>query len=65
MRDDHAPAVWAKSTYSSDEGECVEVATLAPSVRGVRDSKDPAGAVLAVPASQFAALLDGIKTGQF
>jgi hypothetical protein len=38
--------IWRKSSRSGGEGgNCVEVARLVPGV-GVRDSKDPAGAVL-------------------
>ncbi|MFE9958564.1 DUF397 domain-containing protein [Micromonospora sp. NPDC005299] len=40
-------ARWRKSTRSgSNGGACVEVADNLPGVVGVRDSKDPAGAVL-------------------
>ncbi|MGH3673281.1 MAG: DUF397 domain-containing protein, partial [Pseudonocardiaceae bacterium] len=42
MRDDRAPVIWAKSSYSNTEGACVEVTDLLPGGgRGVRDSKDP------------------------
>lgn len=64
MADHHNSVSWWKSTRSNDSYECVEVADLAVGVRGIRDSKDPGGTVLAVPAGQFAALLDGIKAGQ-
>ncbi|MEU8155899.1 DUF397 domain-containing protein [Micromonospora sp. NPDC048986] len=44
-------AVWRTSTRSGNS-ECVEVADNLPGVVGVRDSKDPAGAVLVfVPAA--------------
>jgi Domain of unknown function (DUF397) len=61
------PAVlWFKSTYSTGGGECVEVADLAEGVRGVRDSKLGEGSpVLRLPAGQFAAFTDEIKTGRF
>src|SRR6266498_4571530 len=35
--------LWRKSSYSSNEGECVEVASLPDGARAVRDSKDPNG----------------------
>ncbi|WP_436495065.1 DUF397 domain-containing protein [Actinokineospora sp. HUAS TT18] len=41
-------ARWRKSTFSGG-GECVEVARF-PGVIAVRDSKNPAGGVLAFPA---------------
>lgn len=61
--DDLATAVWRKSRRSSSQGQCVEVANLPGGTNLVRDSKlGDASPVLAVPAGQFAALLDGIKT---
>ncbi|MFY1625346.1 DUF397 domain-containing protein [Micromonospora sp. WMMD723] len=42
--------VWRKSTRSSQNHDCVEVATNLVGVVGVRDSKDPAGPVLTFPA---------------
>ncbi|MET8363211.1 DUF397 domain-containing protein [Micromonospora sp. NPDC049580] len=41
-------AIWRKSRRSgSSGGNCVEVADNLPGVIGVRDSKDPAGPILA------------------
>ncbi|MEW2130366.1 DUF397 domain-containing protein [Streptomyces sp. NPDC005435] len=57
---------WFTSSYSSNGGACVEVATnLAPAhgIVPVRDSKVPGGAVLRLPAPAFAAFLDGVKSG--
>jgi len=40
-------AVWRKSSFSNGTGgACVEVADLGNGALGVRDSKDPQGAVL-------------------
>ncbi|PZG14146.1 DUF397 domain-containing protein [Micromonospora craterilacus] len=45
---DLTDARWRKSTRSGpDGGNCVEVADKLPGVVAVRDSKDPAGPVLA------------------
>jgi hypothetical protein len=44
---------WRKSSYSSAQGECVEVATLPDGGRAVRDSKDPAGPVLRLTPRQW------------
>ncbi|MFE5209843.1 DUF397 domain-containing protein [Streptomyces sp. NPDC056600] len=59
---------WVTSSYSNNGGQCVEVAVnLVPSrgVVPVRDSKNPAGAVLSVPAASFAAFLAGVKADAF
>ena len=48
---------WRKSSYSGSEGECVEVA-VAPSVVGVRDTKDRDGGALSIPTSAWTAFLD-------
>ncbi|MEV7137145.1 DUF397 domain-containing protein [Streptomyces tauricus] len=37
---DLSTAQWAKSSYSSGEGQCIEVAAL-PNTIATRDSKDP------------------------
>ncbi|MBW8485893.1 DUF397 domain-containing protein [Actinomadura parmotrematis] len=52
--------VWRKSTKSSTDNECVEVAELRASVL-VRDSRDPGGAVLELDVPRWRALLDGIR----
>ena len=55
---------WRASTRSNGNGGCVEVATTGPLV-GVRDSKDPAGPVLAVDPPGWAAFLAGIRRDEF
>jgi hypothetical protein len=56
-------AVWRKSTHSgAHEGECVEVAR-ADRLVAVRDSKHPAGAVLAFDRDGWRSLVAAIKTG--
>ncbi|MFE9908435.1 DUF397 domain-containing protein [Streptomyces clavifer] len=42
-----ANATWRTSSYSGGQGECVEVAPNLPRLVPVRDSKRPAGPVLA------------------
>lgn len=50
-------AAWRKSSYSTNEnGSCVEIATL-PAAIAIRDSKNPGGPHLAVPAEAFAAFV--------
>jgi hypothetical protein len=53
---------WKKSSYSSAQGNCVEVA---PSPRGtaVRDSKDPRGPVLSFSADAWQAFIRNVKDG--
>lgn len=58
-------ADWRKSTFSSNNGNCVEVAANIPGIVAVRDSKNPDGAVLAVTADEWSAFVAGLKTGQF
>jgi hypothetical protein len=59
---------WLKSSYSEgNDGQCVEFSrTLAPSgIVPIRDSKDPQGPALAVPASSWCAFVDAVKDGDF
>ncbi|MCL8016477.1 DUF397 domain-containing protein [Streptomyces sp. AS02] len=58
---------WYKSSYSSNGGNCVEVAVNLAASRGVvpvRDSKNPSSPVLDIPASVFASFVTGIKAGE-
>ena len=48
--------VWHTSSYSTSNGDCVQVAS-APDRVLVRDSKDPDGPVLAVPTPAWRAFL--------
>lgn len=54
---------WCKSSYSLERTNCVEVAFDGP-VIGVRDSKNPAGGVLAFPAGHFATFLHVLASGR-
>ncbi|MCM3820815.1 DUF397 domain-containing protein [Streptomyces sp. DR3-1] len=59
---------WFKSSYSTDGGQCVEVAADLVASHGVvpvRDSKVQSGPVLALPATSFSAFVAGIKAGDF
>ncbi|MFJ3627785.1 DUF397 domain-containing protein [Streptomyces sp. N1] len=59
---------WFKSSYSTDGGQCVEVAADLVASHGVvpvRDSKVQSGPVLALPASSFSVFVAGIKAGDF
>ena len=63
MRDDLAPA-WRKSSYSANQGACVELSGL-PTGTAVRDSKDPAGPVLMFTPAAWSAWTAGVRSGQF
>ncbi|MEV6078019.1 DUF397 domain-containing protein [Streptomyces sp. NPDC052069] len=59
---------WFKSSYSSNGGQCVEVAANLVASRGivpVRDSKDLSGPVLDFPVGSFASFVVGVKAGEF
>ncbi|TQS41845.1 DUF397 domain-containing protein [Cryptosporangium phraense] len=63
LNSEFSPSSWRKSRRSASIN-CVEVAET-PSVIGVRDSKNPGGAVLRYPAAGWSAFLAGIKRGEF
>ncbi|MFD7431156.1 DUF397 domain-containing protein [Streptomyces sp. NPDC059818] len=59
---------WFKSSYSSNGGDCVEVAVNLVAAQGVvpvRDSKSMSGPVLSVPADSFVSFVAGVKAGGF
>ena len=57
-------AAWFKSTRSSGNGNCVEVAILDRGV-AVRDTKDRSGPVLQFTPVQWSAFVAGTKNGDF
>lgn len=61
-------AAWRKSSRSSGQGNCVEVAANLLAEHGVvlvRDSKNPTGPALHFTATEWAAFVISAKTGQF
>ncbi|GAU70811.1 hypothetical protein SSP35_23_00010 [Streptomyces sp. NBRC 110611] len=53
---------WFKSSYSSNGGQCIEVAANIPGVVPVRDSKDPHGPRLTLTWEAFAGLVQFAKS---
>jgi hypothetical protein len=60
---DLGSARWRKSRRSTDQANCVEVAMTVGTV-AVRDSKNPAGSVLAVPAPAWVAFTTAVRAGE-
>lgn len=58
---DLSRAEWHKSSYSSQDGNCVEVAQNLPGVVAVRDSKSSDGSVLVVTLEEWQEFLLAIK----
>ena len=53
---------WRKSTYSNGQANCIEAASQ-PGAVAIRDSKDPNGPRLAIPAAGWQAFTRALKDG--
>jgi hypothetical protein len=58
---DLAGATWRKSSRSSNQGNCVEVADNLAGVIGVRDSKDTDGPALTFNPGQWAGFVRAVR----
>ena len=58
---DVSRAEWHKSSYSSQDGNCVEVARNVPGLVAVRDSKEPGGAKLVVSRETWRVFIRGVR----
>lgn len=55
-------ARWRRSSYSNaNGGDCVEITQDLPGVVPVRDSKNPRGPVIVVPAAAWDAFVGSLK----
>ena len=57
-------AAWQKSSRSSGNGNCVEVAVV-DEVVAVRDTKDRSGPMLVFTPAEWRAFVAGAKAGEF
>ena len=60
---DFSQATWRKSSHSSGNGECVELAASRSTI-GVRDGKNPHAGHLTFSGRDFAALVAWLKRGE-
>lgn len=64
--EDIARAAWRKSSASTYNGACIEVARLRSDRVGVRDTKDQGtGPILVFNQAEWSAFLTGAKSGEF
>ncbi|GAV40569.1 DUF397 domain-containing protein [Streptomyces acidiscabies] len=54
---------YRKSSYSHEDGECVEVAANVPSLIAVRDSKAPVGPSLCLAPSAWTSFQGAVRDG--
>ena len=58
---DLSRAEWRKSSYSSQDGNCVEVARNLPGLVAVRDSEEPDGVKLMVSRETWRVFLKALR----
>ena len=58
-------AVWRKSSISNSQEACVELARLGTGEFAVRNSRNPDGPALIYTRAEIAALIEGVKLGEF
>lgn len=65
MAPDKSDLQWRKSSFSADNGTCVELAPLADGRVAVRDSKDPNAGTLLFTRPEMLAFVRGARAGEF
>ncbi|MEU6716224.1 DUF397 domain-containing protein [Nonomuraea sp. NPDC046802] len=65
LSEELAYASWRKSSFSGDNGNCLEVAPLSDGRVGIRDGERPDMRPFVVSASVWAAFTSGAKAGEF
>lgn len=58
-------ATWRKSSFSNDQGQCVEIASLADGTIAIRNSNHPDRGALIFTRDEMAAWINGCKAGEF
>jgi uncharacterized protein DUF397 len=61
---DLSRAQWRKSSYSGNNGNCVEVATNLPDLVAIRDSKNSDGSRLLMSAASWRVFVRDLKAGR-
>jgi hypothetical protein len=56
---------WRKSTFTGNNGQCVEIADLPGGAVAIRDSKSPDREALRFTSQEWAAFLSGVHAGEF
>lgn len=59
------PLQWVKSSFSGNNGNCVEIAVLPTGDRAVRDSKNPHGPALVFTPQALTAFLHATANAEF
>nr|WSZ99266.1 DUF397 domain-containing protein [Streptomyces sp. NBC_00857] len=54
---------WTKSSFSGGNNNCLEVAHGLQGIMPVRDSKNPTGPALVIPAGAWTSFVVAVKTG--
>ncbi|HEX6520041.1 MAG TPA: DUF397 domain-containing protein [Streptosporangiaceae bacterium] len=65
MKVNPTQAIWRRSSYSGQSGNCVEVVGDEPGAVGVRDSKNPGEPALTLTRNAWRTFADRVKSGDF